>query len=292
MGDRVMVALGLVLICCMTYSNGEIALKTQKNELPKERRKIVKLLLRNFPLQESASYHNLVEDDEAGQPIHRGSSMTKYAPSYPYKEESMSELRIPSTKLKRPDISKFEYALSTILLPPPMSPETLVNSEDNADVYYAPYMQYMYKDPSYLPDNSEDNADVYYAPYMQNDNEKQNDASSDPEEEFADEYYIPYMKYDQPDGESYYLPYHQYQQQQQDQWLKYFYRQPLPVVQEEYQELPVHDAESQYEGPAEEVPEFEDESLPGLGIGMQYTGPATNDNEIFDMPRVFLKIDQ
>merc|ERR1719184_780266 len=162
MDNQTMMVFGLLLMCCVICSNGKVALKTHKNELPKERRKIVKLLLRNFPLQESASYHNLVEDDEAGQPIHRGSSMTKYAPAYPYKEESMSELRIPSTKLKKPDISKFEYALSTILLPPPMSPETLVNSEDNAD--------------------------VYYAPYMQNENEKHNDASSDPEEEFADEY--------------------------------------------------------------------------------------------------------
>merc|ERR1712073_236976 len=96
--------------------------------------------------------------------------MTKYAPAYPYKEESMTELRIPKpvTNMKRPDISKFEYALSTILLPPPMSPETLENSEDNADVYYEPYKN-MYKDSSYGRDNSEDNADVYYAPYIQND---------------------------------------------------------------------------------------------------------------------------
>merc|ERR1712079_18126 len=156
MDNQTIMIFGFLLMCCMICSNGEIALKTQKNELPKERRKIVKLLLRNFPLQESASYHNLVEDDEAGQPIHRGSSMTKYAPAYPYKEESMTELRIPKpvTNMKRPDISKFEYALSTILLPPPMSPETLENSEDNADVYYKPY-EHMYTDSSYGRDNSE-----------------------------------------------------------------------------------------------------------------------------------------
>merc|ERR1712117_704919 len=116
MGPTVILVSGALLLCCMRYSNGDIAVKTQKNELPKERRKIVKLLLRNFPLQESASYHNLVEDDEAGQPIPRGSSMTKYAPAYPYQEESVSELNsqkpVGKLLLKSPDISKFEYALS------------------------------------------------------------------------------------------------------------------------------------------------------------------------------------
>merc|ERR1739847_222320 len=158
MGDRVMVALGLVLICCMTYSTGEIALKTQQNELPKERRKIVKLLLRNFPLQESASYHNLVEDDEAGQPIPRGSSMTKYAPAYPYQEESVSELN----SQKPPDISKFEYALSTILLPPPVShSQTQRNNEDDAELYYAPYMGSNAEDDD-MSKNTEENADIFF----------------------------------------------------------------------------------------------------------------------------------
>jgi len=283
MGDRVMVALGIVLICCMTYSNGEIALKTQKNELPKERRKIVKLLLRNFPLQESASYHNLVEDDEAGQPIPRGSSMTKYAPAYPYQEESMSELNsqkpVGKLLLKSPDISKFEYALSTILLPPPVSQsQAQRNNEDDAEVYYAPYMGSNVKDEAMF-ENTEENADIFYEPYMQNIYQyenfannadayyapytKQSYGSSDPEEEFADEYYIPYMNYNQ--------------QQVQDQWLQYFHRQPLPIMHEEYQDLPQHDAASLYEGPVDDVIISEDEA---------------HENEIFDVPRIILKLNQ
>jgi len=287
-----MVVLGLVLICCMTYSNGEIALKTQKNELPKERRKIVKLLLRNFPLQESASYHNLVEDDEAGQPIPRGSSMTKYAPAYPYEEESMSELNsqkpVAKLLLKSPDISKFEYALSTILLPPPVSQsQTQRNNEDDAEVYYAPYMgsnvkdedmfenvdenpeifyepymQNMYQNDEYFPENSANNADAYYASYT-----KQPYGSSDPEEEFADEYYIPYMNYDQ--------------QQIPDKYLQYFQRQPLPVMHEDYQDLPQHDVTSLYEGPVDHLIMSEEESL-----------PEAHENEIIDVPRIILKLNQ
>merc|ERR1740128_1424762 len=141
-----------VVVCCMMYSNGEIALKTRKNELTKERRKIVKLLLRNFPLQESASYHNLVEDDEVGQPISNGNHMTQYAPAYPYHEESMSsnqasafKYQEPTTKLvkkMKPDLSKFKYALSPILLPPPIrsnlaSLPSSILSEENAAEYYA-----------------------------------------------------------------------------------------------------------------------------------------------------------
>lgn len=289
-----MLVLGLVLICCMTYSNGEIAMKTQKNELPKERRKIVKLLLRNFPLQESASYHNLVEDDETGQPIPRGSSMTKYAPAYPYEEESMSELNsqkpVAKLLLKLPDISKFEYALSTILLPPPVSQsQTQRNNEDDAEIYYAPYMgsnvkdedmfensdenpeifyepymQNMYQNDEYFPENSANNADAYYASYT-----KQPYDSSDPEEEFADEYYIPY--YNQL------LNYNQ--QQVPDQYVQYFHRQPHPIMHEEYQDLPQHDVTSLYEGPVDDLIMSEKERLP-------------HENEIFDVPRIILKLNQ
>jgi len=331
MRDRVILALGLILICFMPYSNGEIASKTIKNELPKERRKIVKLLLRNFPLQESASYHNLVEEDEAGQPIARGSSMTKYAPAYPYQEEPMSKLA--STKpvakllLKSPDISKFEYALSTILLPPPVSQsqtynndeadaevyyapyidsnvdddDMYKNTEENADIFYEPYMQNMYQNEEYFPKNTasnaddddmykntEENADIFYEPYMQNMYQygksipentannadiyyapyiKQAYGSSNPEEEMADEYYTPYMNYNQ--------------EQQQDQWLQYFYRQPLPVTHTEYQELPQHDASSLYEGPVDDLIVSEEETL-----------PEAHENEIFDVPRVILKLNQ
>merc|ERR1712168_118490 len=240
MGDKVMLVLGLVLICCMTYSNGEIAMKTQKNELPKEKRKIVKLLLRNFPLEESASYHNLVEDDEAGQPIARGRSMTKYAPAYPYEETHISKLHKP---VQKPEISKFEYALSTILLPPPKPAEPSV---DEADVYYAPYMQSNFYDEN-LFENSEDNADVFYAPYLQNmykygeSSYQSNEKLPQNTEDDADLYYEPYM-----------------------QWIQNYNPQPLPERLEVYQDLPQHDTQNLYEGPVNDYITSEEKSSSNL----------------------------
>jgi len=285
MGPQDIIVWGLMLVCCMMYSNGEIALKTRKNELPKERRKIVKLLLRNFPLQESASYHNLVEDDEVGQPIHQGNHMTKYAPAFPYEDELESmpryAMKLPNEGKGLPDLSRFQYALSPILLPPPMSQETVNNNEDDAEVYYAPYMQHN-------SENNDDKANAYYAAYKQNTLNNEQIISSDPEEEFADEHYIPYMKYDQPDvrsdADDYYHPYDQYSQQQQDEWLQYFQPQPISVLPAAFDKLPELSAGVLYKGPVEE------EQLPNIAVGNQFSAPSTIDNEIFDVPKAILKL--
>jgi len=198
---------------------------------------------------------------------------------------------------KKPDISKFEYALSTILLPPPKPAEPSVdeadvyyapyiqsnvydenlfeNSEDNAYVFYAPYLQNMYKygESSYqsketLPENTEDDADLYYKPYMLSDNTPQI-LSSNVEEEAGDDYYISYMNYNTA-----YLPY-----SQQDQWFQYYNRQPLPETHEVYQDLPQHDTQNLYDGPVNDYISSEEESL-----------PPTYENEIFDVPKAILKV--
>jgi len=280
---------------CMMYSNGEIAFKTHKNALQNERRKIAKLLLRSFPLQESSSYHNLVEEEDVGQNIlQKGNELTQYAPEYPYdgqittgNQGDASFYYHPSVKtLKRtnPDLSKFAYALSTILLPPPISSSpvetghTIEATEDAAAEYYAPYIQDMYK--TYDDKNlkltqtlKEDDADKYYLPYMQN---KQPEI------------------YSSNNAEEFYLPYHQYAQQQEDDWLAYYQPQPVKVFASSVDELPNIKLGSLYRGPIdvfennEKAEMFEDE-LPSMTIGNQFLGPATAENEIFDHPKIFLK---
>merc|ERR1711971_1496142 len=244
MGPKNAIALMKVLVCCMMISNGKYAVKTRKNEMPTENRKIVKLLLRNFPLKESASYHNLVEDDEVGQPVAKGNHMTQYAPGYPYQEESMSSNQVnafkfqePTTKLvkkTKPDLSKFEYALSTILLPPPIP-----------------------SDPPSL-------------------------SSSFPNEENADKYYAPYMKYEQPNIENtadeYYLPYNQYAQQQQDDWLQYYLHNSEDSSYESFGELPKHSLDVLYEGPREDKIDLHFEELPTIQEGNQFSRPTSIDN--------------
>eukprot|EP00091_Calanus_sinicus_P001961 TRINITY_DN1199_c0_g1_i18.p1 TRINITY_DN1199_c0_g1~~TRINITY_DN1199_c0_g1_i18.p1 ORF type:complete len:315 (+),score=68.84 TRINITY_DN1199_c0_g1_i18:182-1126(+) len=313
MGPKNAIALVMVLVCCMMISNGKYAVKTRNNEMPTEKRKIVKLLLRNFPLQESASYHNLVEDDEVGQPVAKGNHMTQYAPAYPYQEESMSSNQVnafkfqePTTKLvkkTKPDLSKFEYALSTILLPPPIPSDlpSLSSSflnEENADKYYAPYMKNNEYEKYFLkPEHSnEDNADVFYAPYTSSLSGNIRLIPTTSIEENADQYYAPYMKYEQPNSENtadeYYLPYNQYAQQQQDDWLQYYRHNSEDSSYESFGELPTHSLDVLYEGPREEQIDIDFKELPTLQEGNQFSGPTSIDNEIFDVPKVFLKLQQ
>lgn len=317
MGPKDLMVLVTALVCCVMYSNGKIAFKTRKNELPTERRKIVKLLLRNFPLQESASYHNLVEDDDVGKPISKGNHMTQYAPAYPYQESMSSnqanafKYQEPTTKLvkkTKPDLSKFKYALSTILLPPPIPsdlpslPSSFLN-EENADEYYAPYMKHIGND-KYLPEteeSNEDNAGVYYAPYMQNLYQSSESGNiklipTSFEEENADQHFVPYRMYEQPNikntAAKYYLPYNQYAQQQHDEWLQYYPHQSEDSSSSSYGELPQHSSDVLYEGPTEKNNSIDFEKLPTLQIGDQFSGPTSIDNEIFDVPKVFLKLQQ
>merc|ERR1711936_1152280 len=88
---RVLGCLVIVVLCYVARCSCKIAHQTGANEVQQERRKIVKLLLRNFPLQESSSYQNLVEDedkehnllgdDEEEHPqFQEGDHLAQYAP--------------------------------------------------------------------------------------------------------------------------------------------------------------------------------------------------------------------
>eukprot|EP00092_Neocalanus_flemingeri_P013385 GFUD01014429.1.p1 GENE.GFUD01014429.1~~GFUD01014429.1.p1 ORF type:complete len:318 (+),score=70.13 GFUD01014429.1:149-1102(+) len=317
MGPAHLILLMTVVMCCMMNSNGEIAYKAHKNEVQNERRKIVKLLMRNFPLQESSSYHNLVEDDEVGQPtFQEGDHLTQYAPSYPYEGKPMLKNKKDAIIYYRPkvkaskkpitDLSKFEYALSTILLPPPIhtSPTDVVTikeaNDDNADEFYAPYMNHMSLTQP-INEATEENTDEYYEAYMQNMYKTYNEKNMkltqpDSEQNSADRYYLPVMQYQQPEilpkntADQYYLPYNQYAQQQQDDWLQYY--------QPQSDELPNLIDGGLYDGPVDmlenekraESDEYQE--LPTLGFGNQFPGPASADNEIYDIPKILLKYQQ
>merc|ERR1711892_1245013 len=256
MGPKDLVLLVTLSLCCVMYSNGAIAYKAHKNEVQNERRKIVKLLLRNFPLQESSSYHNLVEDDDVGQPnFQKGNHLTQYAPAYPYDGESTS------TKHDQPDMK----------LTQPIKEAT----EENVDEYYEPYMQDMYK-----------TYDIENLKLTQTDSEEQN----------AGQYYLPYMHYAQPEitstnnAEEYYLPYNRYDQQHQDDWLQYHHSLPVRVFSTPTDELPNLTDGALYEGPET----AEQEELPALKIGSYFSGPEPEsaENEIIQLPIKQLKFRQ
>ena len=127
----------------------------------KEHRKIAKLLLKSFPLKESGSYHNLVEEEE-GQKKADEDHIGYYAPQYPYSSKALAKNRkLVKAQLRKanPDLSRFTYALSSVLLPPPRE---VVPTEEKAELYYAPYMNTM---EGHL-DSVEEDADAYYLPYM------------------------------------------------------------------------------------------------------------------------------
>jgi len=308
MGPKDLVLLVTLSVCCVMYSNGAIAYKAHKNEVQNERRKIVKLLLRNFPLQESSSYHNLVEDDDVGQPnFQKGDHLTQYAPAYPYDGESTSTKHdqpdIKYSKIPKQDISRFEYALSTILLPPPINSEPIdvesfkETTENDADEYYAPYMKLTQP----IKEATEENVDEYYEPYMQDmyktyDIENLKLTQTDSEEQNAGQYYLPYMHYAQPEitstnnAEEYYLPYNRYDQQHQDDWLQYHHSLPVRVFATPTDELPNLTDGALYEGPETAG----QEELPTLQIGSHFSGPEPDsaENEIFQLPMKLLKLQQ
>ena len=122
-------------------------------------------------------------------------------------------------------------------------------TEDNADEFYKPYFY-----------ATEDNADLFYAPYLGA------NIRADEERETYD-------------ADSYYLPY--YADQMSDPWLQF------------YGPLPTHSKDHPYQGPTTDLQE-----LPKLSQGFQISGPKyeliheiaqESDNEIFDVPKIFLK---
>merc|ERR1711915_714567 len=143
MRQELMMALLLQILPLIMVTNTEAVKDDGEPELHKEHRKIAKLLLKSFPLKESGSYHNLVEDEEEGQKIAEEEQIGYYAPQYPYSSTALAKNRkLVKAQLHKayPDLSRFTYALSSVLLPPP---RRVVPTEENADLYYAPYMNTM-----------------------------------------------------------------------------------------------------------------------------------------------------
>jgi len=225
MGPRVLGCLVIVALCYVASCSCKIAHQTGANEVQQERRKIVKLLLRNFPLQESSSYQNLVEeddwehnkvedenkehnllgDDEKEHPqFQEGDHLAQYAPLYPYEEPSIEDIMYYRPILKSSDKSefyRFEHALSPFLLPPPIDSgrvnvdTTMEATEDNADIYYQGYT-YPNSYPNIgnlIEEAEEDNVDLYYEAYVHPNPNVQIMESLEPTEENAEKYYEGYI---------------------------------------------------------------------------------------------------
>jgi len=185
------------------------------------------------------------------QSLYSDDGNDQYAPQYPYKS-------VQQNIVKTPALSKIAWALSPTLVPPPVD-----NTEENADFFYKHY--YFAK---------EDNADMFYKPYMKNSKHIDND---------AEEYYLPYV--DQWNKMS-------------DPWLQYYDNTPMPTHSktEKYEGPMASLSMGLYQGPIPTLDEGPDQfqELPKLSLGHRYTGPKydiadVNDNEIFDVPKVFVK---
>merc|ERR1711910_291221 len=153
MGLGVLGCLVIMALYCMGSCSCKVALQARSNEVQQERRKIVKLILRNFSLQDSSSYknlveedeeHNLVEDHEEEHPqFQEGYPLAQYAPLYPYEEQP---------------IDSEQVNIDT----------TIEATEDNADIYYQGYTypHSNLKIGKIIQEAKEDNADLYYEGYI------------------------------------------------------------------------------------------------------------------------------
>merc|ERR1711936_1570934 len=241
MGLGVLGCLVIMALYCMGSCSSKFAHQAHSNEVQQERRKIVKLILRNFPLQDSSGYQNLVEEDEEHNLVEEedkernlledheekhpqfqeGYPLAQYAPLYPYEDQPIDSEQVNvDTTIEAPKDN-----VQVI--------ESLEPSEDNADLYYEGYIhpttnleirkaleeptednadlyyqEYIYPTPNMQVTKSpketiEDNVDSYYEGHIQHNPNIKFIKSS---EDNADEYYEPYM------STSYHLPYSQYTQ--------------------------------------------------------------------------------
>merc|ERR1711936_1474744 len=326
MGPRVLGCLVIVVLFYVARCSCKIAHQTGANEVQQEKRKIVKLLLRNFPLQESSSYHNLVEEDEGEYSIvedenkehnlleddeeehpqfQEGDHLAQYAPLYPYEEQSIEDKMYYRPILKSSDkseFSRFEHALSPFLLPPPIDSgrvnvdTTVEATEDNADIYYQGY-NYPNSYPNVgkmVEEAEEDNADLYYEAYVHPNTNVQDTA-----EKYYEGYIHPannlekYIKsFDEPSEDNandYYVAY--VQPNTEDNADEYY---------EPYTHTSSNLPYSQYTQTQQEL-----EKLPELGDGYTYEGPmealedidnkehryVEYENEIVDVPQIIVKFE-
>merc|ERR1711971_429865 len=130
--------------------------------------------------------------------VHLQTNQQQYAPDYSYDNHPSKETQI----------SKLAWALSPKLLPPP--PDK-VATEDNADLFYAPYYGISYGAGAYGADKQE-----------------------------GDNNY---------DADSYYIPYLPYADKMSDPWLHYY--KPLPTHDKDHLfEGPLATNDHQYQGPS------------------------------------------
>merc|ERR1711936_357877 len=187
MGLGVLGCLVIMVLYCMGSCSCKVAHKVHSNEVQQERRKIVNLILRNFPLQDSSSYKNLVEEDEEHNLVEdedkehnlledheekhpqfqEGYPLAQYAPLYPYEDQPFDSEQVNVNT-------------------------TIEATEDNADIYYQGYTypNSNLKIDKIIQEAKEDNADLYYGAYVHpNDNIQE----IEPSEENADVYYEGYI---------------------------------------------------------------------------------------------------
>merc|ERR1711936_1101720 len=187
MGLGVLGCLVIMALYCMGSCSCKVAHQAHSNEVQQERRKIVKLILRNFPLQDSSSYKNLVEEDEEHNLVEdedkehnlledheekhpqfqEGYPLAQYAPLYPYEDQPFDSEQVNVNT-------------------------TIEATEDNADIYYQGYTypNSNLKIDKIIQEAKEDNADLYYGAYVHpNDNIQE----IEPSEENADVYYEGYI---------------------------------------------------------------------------------------------------
>merc|ERR1711936_377936 len=326
MGHKVLGCLVIVALCYVARCSCKIAHQAGTNEVQQERRKIVKLLLRNFPLQESSSYQNLVEEDDGEHNIEEdenrehnllgddeeehpqfqeGDHLAQYAPLYPYGEPPIEDKMYYRPILKSSDkseFSRFEHALSPFLLPPPIDSgrvhvDTIMEAtEDNADAYYQGYT-YPNSYPNIgklVEEADEDNAALYYEAYVHPNANVQDNA-----EKYYEEYIHPVnnlekhiKSFEDPtedDANEYYVAY--VQPNTEDHADEYY---------EPYLYTSSNLPYSQYTPTPQEW-----EKLPELGDGNTYEGPmeasehienkelknGEYENEIEDVPQIIVKFE-
>merc|ERR1711936_1354250 len=229
MGLGVLGCLVIMALYCMGICSSKVAHQAHSNEVQQERRKIVKLILRNFPLQDSPSYknlgegdeernlvededkeHNLLEDHEEEHPqFQDGYPLAQYAPLYPYEDQPIDseQVNIDTTIEATEDNADIYYQGYTYPNSNLKIDKIIQEAkEDNADLYYGAYVHP--NDNAQVIESlepSEDNADLYYEGYIHpTTNLEIRKALEEPTEDNADEYYEPYMHI------SYNLPYSQY----------------------------------------------------------------------------------
>merc|ERR1711936_329756 len=190
MGLGVLGCLVIMALYCMASYSCKVAHKVHSNEVQQERRKIVKLILRNFPLKDSSSDKNLVEEDEEYNLVEdedkehnlfedheeehpqfpEGYPLAQYAPLYPYEDQPFDSEQV-----------NVDTAIEA--------------TEDNADIYYQGYTypNSNLKIGKIIQEAKEDNADLYYGAYVHPNDNAQVIESLEPSEDNADLYYEEYI---------------------------------------------------------------------------------------------------